>query len=304
MMAGDGIERLPDPSNEARTKLEEAYPAEWHGWSALEVDVHRAFILRQAALSAPASVPFADMRALADRLESAGDHVPQTMASYQYARTQGLRLAAAFMDLAAQYGQPIEFRIYPPGLEVPADNLESVEFDYICDCLRRTFARATGAASDGYVGAVARGEYNVVTDTFRLYFRGVAFGQLADALRWINDLDEYEFAPWQDNLSPPFLRVHWRRRPKGNLTTFTQLVPNDWRRIYEVWHESEWVRQILWGELPPLRMAQLLLFWDTLKLRDITLLMRLRIAADGLRLNAKGRGRRVLDHASQKKADA
>jgi hypothetical protein len=303
-MAGKRIEHLPAPSHDSQAKLGEAYPPEWHGWNAREVDVHWAHVLREAARCAPATVPFADMLALADRLDCPSEHFPETMASYRYASTHGFRLGAAFLNLAAQYGQPVEFRIYPPGLELPADNLETVEFDYICDCLRRAFNRAAGTGSDGYVGAVARGEYNVVNDTFRLYFRGVAFGGLADALRWINELEDYDFAPWQGNYSPPFLRVRWRRRKQGNLTRFTRLVPTDWPRIYELRLEREWVRQTLWIELPPLRMAQLLLFWDRLKLADIALLMRLRVADDGLRLTSKGRGKPPLRPADIRKAAA
>jgi hypothetical protein len=81
-------------------------------------------------------------------------------------------------------------------------------------------------------------------------------------------------------------------------------VPTDWQCIYEGPHGRELVRQSLWRAPPPLRMAQLLMFWDRLTLRDITLLMRLRAARDGLRLTAKGRGKRVLGPANQTKAAA
>ena len=302
MMPPFSIESLPAISHETLSKFEEAYPPHWRGWGAQQIDEDRAHILREAAASAPSAVPFTDMLQLAARLSSGGNYLPQTMASYRYAMTQGLRSGASLIDLAARYGRPVAFQIYPPGLEIPADELQEVDFDYICDCLRRTFDRAAGPGSDGYVAGVARGEYNVVNESYRLYFHGLAFGALAEGLRWINELDEYEYAPWQDRYSPPFARVRWRRIKRTNITKFLDLVPTDWQRIYESRLEREWVRQTLWTELPVLRMAQLLLFWDTLNLRKITLLMRLRPAGDGLRLTAKGRGKRLLKSAVLGKA--
>lgn len=290
-MPHNSIDNLPVLSSEARTQLEGAVPLHPRGWVPVEVDAHRAYLLLEAAKNAPSHAPLAEIRDLARRLNCRGNF-PRTMASCRYTYEQGLRLSGAFIDLAARYGQPVEFRIYQPGLELPADNLETVEFDYIRDCLRRALARAAEVGADGYVGAVARGEYNVVDDSYRLYFRGLAFGDLADALPYMNELDDYDYAPWQGSYSPPFLRVRWRRIKKRNVTRFTRLVPIDWRRIYEVRYENEWVRQSLWSELPLLRLAQLLLFWDTLNLRDVTLLMGLRAGQEGLRLTAKGRGKR------------
>lgn len=289
-MPRTSLQNLPTLSIAANARLEVEQPLLARSREAGNVDQDRSRLLREAGEAAPSNAPLAELRNLADRLSVSGHDIPQTMASARCATEQGLRFAGALMDLAALYGPPVEFRIYPPGLEVPADELEGVEFDYVCDCLRRTFDRAAGAGADGYVAAVARAEYNVVNDAYRLYFRGLALGALGDALPCINDLDDYDFAPWQGSHSPPFLRVRWRQVKRRSVESFERLVPTDWRRIYEVFHERECVRQKLWSDMPLLRRAQLLLFWDTLKLRDITLLMRLRLDQHGLRLTSKGRG--------------
>jgi hypothetical protein len=46
------------------------------------------------------------------------------------------------------------------------------------------------------------------------------------------------------------------------------------------------------------------MFWDRVTLRDIALLMRLRVASDGLRLTAKGRGTSLSKPAAIRKAAA
>lgn len=300
-MLRPSVENLPPASDADRIRLLEGDYPNPRVWR--HVDERRATILREVAASQPRSAR-SDMLDLACRLRFGCDGGPPTLASYSYTLEQGLRLSGAFLQLAEREAWPISFRIYPPGLEFPADELEEVEFDYICDCLRRTFNRVAGAGAGGYVGAVVRGEYNVVNDSYRLYFRGLAYGELADSLRWINEGDQYEFAPWAGRYSPPFLRVSWRRIKRDNASAFRRLVPTDWQCIYEAPHERELVRQSLWSPPPPRRLAQLLIFWDRLTLRDITLLMRLRAASDGLRLTAKGRGKSLSKPAAIRKAAA
>jgi hypothetical protein len=299
-MSGHTIDDLPSVSTATRIRLLGGEYPNMRVWA--PIDHHRSRILRVAAANQPPSAR-ADMLDLACRLRFSGNDAPPTLASYFHTFELSLRFAAAFLQLAERDAWPMSFRIYPPGLEFPAHELEEVDFSYICDRLRRTFDRVAGSGADGYVVAVARGEYNVVNDSYRLYFRGLAFGDFADAVRWIIELDAYD-APWQDNFSPPFLRVSWRPIRRGDVSKLLRLVPTEWQRIYEAPHGRELVRQNLWSELPPRRMAQLLLFWDRLMLRDITLLMRLRVASDGLRLTAKGRGKRLLKPVGIRKVTA
>lgn len=299
-MSGPSIDNLPALPADTRIRLlggEYPNPRVWG-----HIDHQRSRILREAAANEPYGTR-ADMLDLARRLRFGGNDAPPTLASFSHTFERGLRLSAAFLQLAEREAWPISFRIYPPGLELPADELEEVDFNYICDCLRRTFNQVAGYGARGYAGAVARGEYNVVNDSYRLYFRGLASGELADAVRWIIELDSYD-APWQGDFSPPFLRVSWRPIRRGDVSKFLRLVPTEWQRIYEAPHQRELVRQSLWSELPPRRMAQLLLFWDRLTLANITLLMRLRVASDGLRLTTKGRGKRLVKPGDAQKAAA
>ena len=255
--------------------------------AARQEDAKRAKNLHKSAETAKVASNAALARELAERLECglAEDSSAQSLASALYMRDLRIRVGGALWKLAEDscFGAPATFTAIGRGLEIPGRYLSSVDPRAVCAAFRSNLNRAGAKDATGYLAAFLDGEYEPLSDVFRLHFHGLVAGDMRDVLERLRTTRKY--ASSRDASAGERVVQHIRvsRRVLTNLPDpLTYLLKPFWPCRWEGDINGIQRRQGYRSRIPEPRHSQLLLWLDRWSLKDMTLLMGLRVGADGL----------------------
>lgn len=255
--------------------------------AAMNEDATRAKLLRRAAEQATNPENRRRAEKLANRLDySAKDaEWPDTMACSAYMRDQKIRVGGALWQLmmTSPYQKVSKFATIGQGMEFTTSQLWETDPNTLRDAFRSNLNRCGATKADGYLIAFLDGEYEPTGDVLRLHWHGVAAGEMIDVLDNLRGTPKHASKRDKSAKERSVQRVRMTRKPLINLPDpLTYLLKSFWPSRWEGDINGEHKRQNGRRRIPEPLHSQLLLWFDLWELKDITLLMGLRVGANGL----------------------
>lgn len=290
-MAGLNIAQLPWPERDFRPDLNtnraDGKPNFQSAEAAMKEDATRAKLLRFAAKLA--TNPDNRWRAeeLGNRLDYRANGVepPNTLACSAHMRDQKIRVGGALWKLAttSAYGGPCKFATIGQGMEITASELWKTDPSALCEAFRSDLNRCGATTADGYLIAFLDGEHEPTSDVFRLHWHGVAAGEMIHVLDNLRETPKHASTRDKSIDERVVQRVRMSRKPLINLPDpLTYLLKSFWSSKWEGDIDGDHRRQNGRRRIREPLHSQLLLWFDQWELKDITLLMGLRVGTNGL----------------------
>lgn len=213
----------------------------------------------------------------------------RSLADPRWMRRVRNRLGGWLWHLVDKYGGPVcTVTLVPRGWAFTPDELQQVDPTMLLNRLRTDLLRCVANSGKGWAIFFLHGEYQPAQDMYQLHVHGLVGGGLIDAVEKLRKRKAYKSTrkKGQDstqrvvrsrkpltNLPEPLtylLKSYWPNKWKGYVSGVgTERRSRDHRRIPEPYH------------------SQVLLWLDRWELRDITLLMGVRVGKKGFILTRK-----------------
>ena len=289
-MSGSGISTVPLPENRYRPDLisysDERFQFETEQFSR-EEDARRVKMLRKSASQAKKPENRIAALELADRLDYGDGDPPETLASHLYMRGHRIAIAGALWRLAERpdFGQVSIVGIAPRSLEIPGESLWQVDPRKAGATVRTDLYNCGAKTAGGYAAAFFDAEHEPMTDMFRFHFHGLAAGGMLDVIEGLRAAPKYRSIAVREGHRKRVPRIVVSRKPLENLPApLTYLLKSFYSSKWEGQIDGERRRQNRKSRIKEPRHSQVLLWLDRWSLQDITLLLGLRVNADGFHL--------------------
>lgn len=273
------IDQLPMPR--ARFRLDRQWSKFETAFDAREEDRVRAERLRRSARKFG---PNRRQRAkrLAARLDpTLHPKTPKTLASSRYLRKQRIRVFGALWQLV-DHAELRSFTVIKRKWQVDASDLRRLDPKRVLSAFRSDLIRLGAAEADGWLFAAYHSEFHPASASFQGHIHGIATGALADLVDRLRHQPSYRSARTTGADSPVVDPVWISRQPLTDLpATLSYTLKSYWPE-HEEGPGRGYDRRIREPE-----HSRVLLWLDRQSLTDITLLMRLSIGKEGLKVVKK-----------------
>lgn len=286
-MSGRGITELGNPPIQFRVDMHCA-GFETTQMSAIE-DTNRAKQVRRTAIRYPEVVDPAAAKALAETLESMDDVTNPSLASSSYMRALRIEICSHIWKLVreAKTRKVRAFTIIPATGERAGEDLTNVNPTSLKGSLLSALYGRGAGLSHGWLIAFLHSEHDPIADVYRFHWHGIASGEMVEVVDRLRDLPNYRsrlHLP-DGSLSPVYRRVRLTRKRLRNLPApLTYLLQSFWpARALVISEEGKRYRARRKGRIKEPRHTQALLWLDKQRLQDLTLMIGLRVTANGLK---------------------
>ena len=239
-------------------------------------DELRSKMLRKAARAH--GLPKAKMLALKLVQQSPGK-VPRTMASSRYMRRHRIKIIGGLLPIAQRdRGNFKIFTLINPKWATSLSHLPNVQPRAVMSALRLQLIRLGSERADGWLFAAYHNEFNEAEQLFYGHVHGIAADGMADVIDKLRTRKCYRSARSTGNTSTVVDPVFMTRQPvKGIPYAISYVLKSYWPRHVDGLTGSRKTR------LHEPHHSEVLLWMDRHKLRDITLLMKLKVGAHGIK---------------------
>ena len=236
----------------------------------------------------------------AERLAEQLKHSEQTgrcsisLVDNLYMRMLRIRIAGWLLLLLSRMGalSATVFTIVPKSWEFTPEELEGADPLRLLAAFRSALYAKGAAAIDGWLIAFIHGEFDPVARMYRLHLHGLCSLTMVKAIDALRKDPNYKAERLLPNgeWNPVYRRVWVARKPLTNLArTLSYLVQSFWpsRPIY-VSADGKRRRVRDKQRIPEPYHSQVLLWLDRYRLRDLTLMIGLRVTTSGLKRTQRG----------------
>ena len=211
-------------------------------------------------------------------------------ASAVYMRKHRIRIGGHLWKEIATYAGPVStFTIIPKSWEFAAGQLHKADPSLLLERLRQSLIRAGALGTGGWLFLGVHGEYEPSTGVYRLHGHGCAFGSMIKVVDRLRKRADYKSVRSQSTPDPVFRRLRMSRKPLSDLPNpLTYTVQSFWpsKAVYELM-PGDTRRQLEKHRIKEPRHTEVLLWLDSFRLHDLTLLMGRRVTKSGLQENRK-----------------
>ncbi|WP_129586154.1 hypothetical protein [Sphingomonas montana] len=274
MMPGTGIKDLRRPKK-CRSPVG-MYEIETKPRTKLD-DPERAQKLRKTAAEHPNLAPA--LLELADRLGSKSIRRRQTLASRQYMRKHRIRIGGELWRLYDLFKQtPRTFTLMPAGLTFAPYQLAGVDPRRLNNQVRADLNRAGAGSADGWMLLCLDGEHDLRSGLFHIHFHGLAQGGMLEVLDRLRKQRRYKPQPVSLGATGKTTPVYICRKPLTDLPKpLTYIVKSYWPSRARGLGDSGTRVKPRPQRIPEPAHSQWLLWIDQWRLKDIILLVKLRV---------------------------
>lgn len=255
----------------------------------------RARSVRNAVRRFPQLLDVERAEVLASILEASADRkwVPSSLASSVCMRWHRIRVIGALCKLVMSGKRVTTATIIPRTWEFTPEQLMQVDPRLLLKAFRSDLYRKGAARQRGWLFAFIHGEFDPGARVFRLHLHILCRKEMVPLLDRLRALPNYRSTRTLPNgeVSPVYRRVFIRRKPLFNLPDpLTYVMQSFWpsRPIYiDKDGKRKRVRQK--RAIPEPYHAMVLLWLDRWQLKDLTLMVGLRVTRRGLRKTRRNR---------------
>lgn len=253
-------------------------------------DLFRAKRLRKATKCFPEEIEGPSALALGAQLERAGngDDVPASLSSSTTMRGLRINIIGAVWSLIMMVGLKAlhGFTIIPATWEFSADELPNVNPVWLMNSLRAALYARGARKAKGWIIAFIHGEWDPIGKIFRLHVHGLAYGDMVEVIDRLRKLPNYKTQKYlkDGTLSPVYRRIKMTRKPLTNLPRpITYLLQSYWpQRALFISDDGARRRARRKRRIAEPQHSQVLLWLDKWNIRDLTLMVGLRVTKTGL----------------------
>lgn len=213
----------------------------------------------------------------------------RSLADPRWMRRVRNRLGGCLWHLVNRYGGPVcTVTLVPRGWAFTPDELQQVDPTMLLNSLRTDLLRCVPNSGKGWAIIFLHGEYQTAQGTYALHVHGVAGGAMVKAVDALRKRKKYRSRrnKGQDSTQ----RVKRSQKPLTNLPQpLTYLLKSYWPGKWKgyVSGVGKERRSRDHGRIPEPYHSQYLLWLDRWELKDITLLIGVRVGKRGFVLTAK-----------------
>lgn len=249
--------------------------------------------LRRCAAKFPEVIDVKAAAQLADMLStSSGEDHPTTLASALHYRARRNAVGGQLWKLVETCGiAPIvTATIIPQGWDISGLDLNQVDPVKFMERFRKALNSCGATGSSGFIFASMHGEYEPSKDVWQLHIHLVAAGEMVTVLKRLKKLKGYRTKRTDklDNSNPVYRRMRISDKDLTDLPKpLTYTMQSFWpaRAIYET--DKGPKRQTVKRRIAEPFHALQLLWIHRWSLKDLSLLMGLRVTSTGLKLTRK-----------------
>lgn len=251
-------------------------------------DEARAEALACATLFYPYVIDPALAQPLAVKLADYSGRTYDTLASSTYMRGLRINIAGAIWQLIDEVGaenvRPVT--IIPATWEFWPWVLEEIDPAKFMKALRSAFHSRGAAVANGWFIGFIHGEFDPISDVFRLHVHGFAYGgmvEVVDRLRMLPNYSTQFYLP-DGELNPVYRRVMIGRKPLTNVPhAVTYALQSYWpSRALIIRDDGKRIRARQKQRIEEPYHSQVLLWLDRWRIEDLTLMIGLRVTGNGL----------------------
>jgi hypothetical protein len=289
-MAGKGIYDAPLPLSQHRIDCEQAlYETKEY---AEKEDRKRAKEVRRTARKAQKAENENDANRLGSLLAYAarGEPPPQSLASYRFMQEARSRIISDIWRLHDEYvakhgsGSVRTATVARQSWEMPPGSLSGLSPSRFLNRMRADLYRCGAAQASGAAIISIHGEYEPRTDILRIHVHMILFGDMVEPVRRLRNLPAYG----------PLVRVHEgveKRTPAVRISDkpltnlpqpLTYILQPFWPSRWEGVIDGKWKRQNQKTRIQGSAHTRVLLWLDRWELKDMVLLMGVRMGKYGL----------------------
>lgn len=221
------------------------------------------------------------------RLSGEGTHDAETLASHVTMSGHRIKVAGAIWQLFDQELLSTTCTIIPRTWELAPAELEAFNPVERLNAFRTDLYRNGAALARGRLCAFIHGEFDPIACVYRLHLHLACSAEMVPVLDRLRALPNYRSTRFLANgeLSPVYRRIWVRRKPLYNLPDpITYLVQAFWpSRPIIITDDGKRVRRRQKQAIPEPFHSAVLLWLDRWELKDLTLLVGLRVTSAGLR---------------------
>ena len=239
----------------------------------------RAKLLRQSADKHPETIDPEAALGLAKRLSSRPRMGPHCLCDPRLMRRIRNRVGGWLWHLVDKYGGPVcTVTLVPRGWAFTPDELQCVDPNKLLNRLRTDLLRCAPNSGKGWAIYFLHGEFQTAQGAYPMHVHGVAGGAMVKAVDALRKRKNYASTrkKGQDNTQ----RVVQSQKPLTNLPEpLTYLLKSYWPKKWKGYVSGVDTerRSRDHGRIPEPYHSQYLLWLDQLELKDITLLMGVRV---------------------------